>query len=241
MARALSGCRRACSPGRAYGPPATRFLKRRSSPCGVRVTPGQAPGRSRRSDQRDRQPARRTGGPRRDHDPRGRPARPATHRRRRPAAAPTRAARPRAGPAGPRRAAGLPPGADHRGGPGLLLAPPGAGPAGPRGRRRDRARPRCAPSSPTSSAPAGGSPCSPSTATPRCRRCPTWPCSGSARGAPRSASRLADAEHELSAYRRGLHERLDAATGELIARYREEPSLALRALPLPPDSEAGVA
>lgn len=45
--------------------------------------------------------------------------------------------------------------------------------------------------------------------------------------------RLADAEHELSAYRRSLHRRLDAATAELIARYREEPALALRALPLP--------
>lgn len=44
--------------------------------------------------------------------------------------------------------------------------------------------------------------------------------------------RLADAERELSAYRRALHDRLDAATGELISRYREEPSLALRALPL---------
>lgn len=54
-------------------------------------------------------------------------------------------------------------------------------------------------------------------------------------------SRLADAEHELSAYRRSLHERLDAATGELIARYRDEPSLALRALPVPPDSTVVVA
>ena len=45
-------------------------------------------------------------------------------------------------------------------------------------------------------------------------------------------TRLADAEAELSTYRRGLHERLDDATSELISRYREEPSLALRALPL---------
>lgn len=44
--------------------------------------------------------------------------------------------------------------------------------------------------------------------------------------------RLAAAERELSAYRRALHERLDAATGELISRYRDEPTLALRALPL---------
>lgn len=54
-------------------------------------------------------------------------------------------------------------------------------------------------------------------------------------------TRLAAAEHELSAYRRSLHARLDAATGELISRYRDEPSLALRALPLPRTAEAGVA
>lgn len=53
--------------------------------------------------------------------------------------------------------------------------------------------------------------------------------------------RLTDAEHELSAYRRSLHDRLDAATGELISRYRDEPALALRALPLPPEVECGVA
>jgi hypothetical protein len=43
--------------------------------------------------------------------------------------------------------------------------------------------------------------------------------------------RLVAVEAEISAYRRDLHERLDEATGELIARYREEPALALRALP----------
>lgn len=53
--------------------------------------------------------------------------------------------------------------------------------------------------------------------------------------------RLSDAERELSAYRRTLHDRLDAATGELISRYRDEPALALRALPLPPEVECGVA
>ena len=58
---------------------------------------------------------------------------------------------------------------------------------------------------------------------------------------PATLARLADAEHQLSAYRRGLHERLDAATGELIARYREEPALALRALPLPRGERVGVA
>lgn len=50
---------------------------------------------------------------------------------------------------------------------------------------------------------------------------------------PSLITRLAAAEHELSAYRRSLHARLDAATGELISRYRDQPSLALHALPLP--------
>jgi hypothetical protein len=54
-------------------------------------------------------------------------------------------------------------------------------------------------------------------------------------------ARLADAEQQLSAYRRSLHERLDAATGELISRYREEPALALRALPLPRSEQVVVA
>jgi hypothetical protein len=45
-------------------------------------------------------------------------------------------------------------------------------------------------------------------------------------------ARLADAEHQLSTYRRSLHLRLDAATGELIARYHDDPALALAALPL---------
>jgi hypothetical protein len=45
-------------------------------------------------------------------------------------------------------------------------------------------------------------------------------------------TRLSDAEHELSSYRHSLHERLDSATGELISRYRDEPALALQALPL---------
>ena len=43
---------------------------------------------------------------------------------------------------------------------------------------------------------------------------------------------LVAAEIELSAYRSALHRRLDAATTELIARYREDPQLCLRALPL---------
>lgn len=48
-------------------------------------------------------------------------------------------------------------------------------------------------------------------------------------------SDLAFAELQLSAYRTALHQRLGGATGELIARYREEPQLALLALPVPPD------
>lgn len=45
-------------------------------------------------------------------------------------------------------------------------------------------------------------------------------------------ARLVAAESELSAYRSALHVRLDAATLELIARYREDPSRCLVALPL---------
>ena len=43
--------------------------------------------------------------------------------------------------------------------------------------------------------------------------------------------RLRTAERQLTEYRRALHERIDEATGELISRYRENPSLALTALP----------
>ena len=46
---------------------------------------------------------------------------------------------------------------------------------------------------------------------------------------------LAFAELQLSAYRAALHRRLTNATNELIARYREQPALALEALPLPAD------
>jgi hypothetical protein len=45
---------------------------------------------------------------------------------------------------------------------------------------------------------------------------------------------LAFAELQLSTYRTALHERIGLATGELIARYREEPTLCLSALPLRP-------
>lgn len=43
---------------------------------------------------------------------------------------------------------------------------------------------------------------------------------------------LAQAERQLSDYRAALHGRIGDATGELIARYREQPSLCLSALPL---------
>jgi hypothetical protein len=45
---------------------------------------------------------------------------------------------------------------------------------------------------------------------------------------------LSKAEAQLSAYRTALHKRLAAATGELIARYREQPDLCLTALPSAP-------
>jgi hypothetical protein len=40
------------------------------------------------------------------------------------------------------------------------------------------------------------------------------------------------AEAQLSAYRNALHRRIGDATGELIARYRDQPSLCLSVLPL---------
>lgn len=47
-------------------------------------------------------------------------------------------------------------------------------------------------------------------------------------------SDLDAAERQLSAYRSALHLRLAAATSELIARYRDEPSLCLAVLPAQP-------
>jgi hypothetical protein len=43
---------------------------------------------------------------------------------------------------------------------------------------------------------------------------------------------LREAEHTLSEYRHALHGRLDAATRELVARYRANPQLCLDILPL---------
>lgn len=52
------------------------------------------------------------------------------------------------------------------------------------------------------------------------------------------AEDLQVAETELSTYRSALHARIGEATGELIARYREQPSLCLTALPLEPARRA---
>jgi len=48
---------------------------------------------------------------------------------------------------------------------------------------------------------------------------------------------LTHAEAQLSAYRTALHQRIAAATNELIARYREDPSQCLDVLPLGPARE----
>ena len=49
---------------------------------------------------------------------------------------------------------------------------------------------------------------------------------------------LFGAEQQLSTYRKALHARIGDATGELIARYREDPTLCLSVLPLRPDRRA---
>jgi hypothetical protein len=51
--------------------------------------------------------------------------------------------------------------------------------------------------------------------------------------------RLTEAEGALSAYRDGVLRRLDDATAELIARYREDPRQCLSVLPRDPDDETG--
>ena len=48
-----------------------------------------------------------------------------------------------------------------------------------------------------------------------------------------AVERLRSAEHQLTDYRRALHERLDASTRELIARYRDNPVSALAAFDSP--------
>ncbi|MGQ0846226.1 MAG: RsiG family protein [Sporichthyaceae bacterium] len=47
-----------------------------------------------------------------------------------------------------------------------------------------------------------------------------------------ATARLRAAEEKLTEYRKALFERLDAATAELIVRYRENPTAALTILPL---------
>jgi hypothetical protein len=46
-----------------------------------------------------------------------------------------------------------------------------------------------------------------------------------------AVARLTRAERQLTAYRRALHDRIDAATAELIARYRANPAAALSLIP----------
>jgi hypothetical protein len=46
-------------------------------------------------------------------------------------------------------------------------------------------------------------------------------------------ARLRSAERQLTDYRHALHQRIDEATGELIARYRRDPASALVALRRP--------
>lgn len=45
-----------------------------------------------------------------------------------------------------------------------------------------------------------------------------------------AVARIRAAEQKLTQYRRALHERIDEATGELISRYRQDPTLALEVL-----------
>jgi hypothetical protein len=52
-------------------------------------------------------------------------------------------------------------------------------------------------------------------------------------GLAEAIDRLCAAEAQLTEYRRALHEQLDAATAELIARYREHPRSALVAFRRP--------
>jgi hypothetical protein len=58
--------------------------------------------------------------------------------------------------------------------------------------------------------------------------------SGDAEGQATLEHDLREAERSLSDYRKALHGRIADATAELIARYREQPSLCLSALPTQP-------
>ena len=63
---------------------------------------------------------------------------------------------------------------------------------------------------------------------------------GNASAARELEADLGDAERQLSDYRSALHRQIAAATGELIARYREQPTLCLSALPLPVERRLAV-
>lgn len=56
-----------------------------------------------------------------------------------------------------------------------------------------------------------------------------------------AVARLRNAESQLTDYRRALHERLNAATEELISRYREHPASALVAFRSPHTRPGGMA
>lgn len=62
------------------------------------------------------------------------------------------------------------------------------------------------------------------------------PVPGDTEGNAELEAGLADAEERLSAYRAALHRRLAGSTQELVARYKDEPTLALLALPLRPET-----
>ncbi|MDQ1687564.1 MAG: hypothetical protein QOK42_539 [Frankiaceae bacterium] len=63
-----------------------------------------------------------------------------------------------------------------------------------------------------------------------------FPVAGDAVWNARLEADLTEAESRLSAYRAALHRRLSSATQELVARYKDEPALALLALPLRPEA-----
>jgi len=57
-------------------------------------------------------------------------------------------------------------------------------------------------------------------------------------GVAEAVGRLRAAERQLTEYRRALHHRLDAATAELITRYRDSPASALAAFASPHSNPA---
>ncbi|MBZ5740026.1 RsiG family protein [Nocardioides mangrovi] len=58
-----------------------------------------------------------------------------------------------------------------------------------------------------------------------------WTVPADAASGAQARERLVAAEQQLTRYRSALHERIDAATAELVARYRQDPTRALSALP----------